>query len=77
MRISGSAALDLAYVASGRLDGYFQKNLNIWDIAAGVLIVSEAGGVVNSIDIERIKNHTIIASSEIISSDLGKFIKNF
>ena len=77
LRISGSAALDLAYVASGRLDGYFQKNLNIWDIAAGMLIVSEAGGVVNSIDIERIKNHTIIASSEIISSDLGKFIKNF
>ena len=37
-RKSGCAALDLAYVASGRLDGYFQKNLHIWDIAAGILL---------------------------------------
>ena len=41
-RISGSAALDLAYVGAGRLDGFFQNNLNLWDIAAGILIVKEA-----------------------------------
>ena len=50
-RKSGSAALDLAYVAAGRYDGYFQKNLNIWDIAAGIIILNEAGGLINEIDI--------------------------
>ena len=43
-RVSGCAALDLAYVGAGRLDGFFQNNLNLWDIAAGILIVKEAGG---------------------------------
>ena len=46
VRRLGSAALDLAYVASGRLDGYYEKNLNIWDVAAGALLVREAGGKV-------------------------------
>ena len=46
---SGSAALDLAYVGSGRLDGYFHNNINLWDIAAGILIVKEAGGSINDI----------------------------
>ena len=41
-RKSGCAALDLAYVAAGRYDGYFQKNLNLWDIAAGIILVKEA-----------------------------------
>ena len=43
IRKSGSAALDMAYVASGRFDGYFQKNLNLWDIAAGIILSKEAG----------------------------------
>ena len=77
LRISGSAALDLAYVASGRLDGFFQKKLNIWDIAAGILIVSEAGGKISSIDIAKVKNHSVIASSEIIYEDLNKLLINF
>ena len=77
LRISGSAALDLAYVGCGRLDGFFQKNLNIWDIAAGLIIVKEAGGNINNIDLKKIKNHNIIASSEIICSDLNKKIANF
>ncbi len=50
IRKSGSAALDMAYVGTGRYDGYFQKNLNIWDIAAGIIIVKEAGGKINNID---------------------------
>ena len=50
MRKSGSAALDLAYVASGRFDGYFQNKLNIWDIGAGLILVLEAGGKINDID---------------------------
>ena len=44
LRYTGCAALDLAYVASGRFDGYFHNKINIWDIAAGVLIINEAGG---------------------------------
>jgi myo-inositol-1(or 4)-monophosphatase len=45
IRRMGSAALDLAYVASGRVDGFFEPALNIWDIAAGALLVREAGGI--------------------------------
>ncbi len=44
IRRLGSAALDLAYVASGRLDAYYETSLNIWDVAAGILLVQEAGG---------------------------------
>ncbi|KAG9556185.1 hypothetical protein KCV01_g22145, partial [Aureobasidium melanogenum] len=47
IRRMGSAALDLAYVAAGRLDGYFEPGLQVWDIAAGALLVREAGGVYN------------------------------
>ena len=46
-RRSGCAALDIAYVASGRLDGYAQSNLNLWDIAAGIILIKEAGGTVS------------------------------
>ena len=46
-RIYGSAALDIAYVACGRFDGYWQRELNYWDIAAGLIILKEAGGLVN------------------------------
>lgn len=46
IRRLGSAAIDLAYVAAGRLEGFFEYNLNAWDIAAGLLIVKQAGGAV-------------------------------
>ncbi len=49
IRRAGSAALDLAYVAAGRLDGFWELDLNIWDIAAGVLLIEEAGGIVGGI----------------------------
>ena len=77
LRISGSAALDLAYVASGRLDGFYQNKLNIWDIAAGIIIISEAGGITSQIDTKKIKNHKIIAASETIYKDLTNLITNF
>ena len=48
VRRLGSAALDLAYVASGKIDIYYEKTLNIWDLAAGVLIVNEAGGITSA-----------------------------
>jgi myo-inositol-1(or 4)-monophosphatase len=50
VRRFGSAALDLAWVAAGRYDGYWERNLNAWDVAAGVLMVTEAGGSVGSIE---------------------------
>ena len=46
LRAMGSAALDLAYVATGRLDAYIEQGVNLWDIAAGIVLVEEAGGVV-------------------------------
>ena len=50
IRRLGSASLDLAYVASGRLDGYWERNLKSWDIAAGIVLVREAGGYVSDCD---------------------------
>lgn len=50
IRRTGSAALDLAYVAAGRLEGYFERNLKPWDFAAGILLVTEAGGRVSGWD---------------------------
>ena len=77
MRYSGCAALDLAYVASGRLDGFFHNKLNIWDIAAGVLMVMESGGVVNSLDGFTDNNINIKASSEAINDKMLENLKNF
>jgi len=76
-RKSGCAALDMAYVASGRYDGFFQYNLNIWDIAAGIILVKEAGGNINEIDLLNTKNIKIIASSPNISSKLLEKLDNF
>ncbi len=76
-RKSGCAALDMAYVASGRYDGYFQDNLNLWDIAAGIILVKEAGGIVNNIDLSINENIKIIASSTDISSKLLEKLNNF
>jgi myo-inositol-1(or 4)-monophosphatase len=47
LRAMGSAALDLAYVATGRLDAYIEQGVNLWDVAAGVILIEEAGGVVD------------------------------
>ena len=76
-RKTGCAALDMAYVASGRYDGYFQNDLNLWDIAAGIILVSEAGGILNKIDISSSKNIKIIASSANINAKLLKKLNNF
>ena len=76
-RKSGCAALDMAYVASGRYDGYFQKNLKLWDIAAGIILVKEAGGILNNIDLSINENIKIIASSPDINAKLLKKLTNF
>ncbi len=76
-RKSGCAALDMAYVAAGRYDGYFQNNLNLWDIAAGIIMVKEAGGVLNKIDLSINNNIKIIASSADINTKLLEKLNNF
>ena len=76
-RKSGSAALDMAYVAAGRYDGYFQHNLNLWDIAAGIILIKEAGGLLNEIDLSVNKNIKVIASSADINSKLLEKLSNF
>ena len=50
LRRLGSAALDLAYVAAGRMDGYWERGLKSWDLAAGAILVREAGGFVSDAD---------------------------
>ena len=77
MRYSGCAALDLAYVASGRLDGFFHNKINLWDVAAGVLLVQEAGGAVN--DISQFDNNKIDikASSSSINNKMLINLKDF
>ena len=77
IRKSGCAALDMAYVAAGRYDGYFQKNLNLWDIAAGIVIVEEAGGILGKFDLTNINDLKIVASNNSINNKLIQKLKNF
>ena len=77
IRRSGSAALDMAYVAAGRYDGYFQNDLNLWDVAAGIIILKEAGGLINEIDLSQNKNIPIRASSVAINGKMLEKLKNF
>ena len=77
IRISGCAALDMAYVAAGRYDGYFQDNLNLWDIAAGIIIVKEAGGEINDIDLSSIEKINVLAGSNSIYEKMLENLNNF
>ncbi len=76
-RKSGSAALDMAYVGAGRFDGYFQKNLNLWDIAAGIIIVNEAGGKTNDINYSSNKIIRVLAGSNSIYEKMLENLNNF
>ena len=76
-RKSGVAALDMAYVASGRYDGCFLKNLNLWDVAAGIILIKEAGGLINEIDLDKIDEINIIASNQDINHKFLENIINF
>jgi len=72
IRRAGAAALDLAYVAAGRLDGFWELKLKAWDVAAGVLMVREAGGVVTTFDDSSydIFNDRIVASNGLIHGEM-------
>ena len=76
-RKSGCAALDMAYLACGRYDGYFQHDLNLWDIAAGLILVKEAGGLIEEIDMAQTKKLKIVASTPDINSKLKEKLANF
>ena len=77
MRCSGSAGLDLAYVAAGRLDGFFHNKINLWDVAAGEILVKEAGGLVNDIHKFDMNKIDIRASSDAINAEMLKKLENF
>jgi len=76
-RKSGCAALDMAYLACGRYDGYFQHDLNLWDIAAGLILVKEAGGLIEEIDMAQTKKLKIVASTPDINNKLKEKLANF
>ncbi len=76
-RKTGCAALDMAYVAAGRFDGYFQENLNLWDIAAGIILVKEAGGILNSINLSKKENLDIRAASSSINEKILEKLDKF
>ena len=77
IRKMGSASLDLAYVAAGRCDGFWQRNLNYWDIAAGIILVKEAGGYITDFEgkNEYIKNKNILATNSLINEEMIEVLK--
>ena len=77
LRNTGCAALDLAYVGCGRFDGFFHNKINLWDVAAGKLIVEEAGGKVNDIKDFKINNINIRAGNSNIYEKMLKKLDNF
>jgi len=77
IRKLGSAALDMAYVAAGRCDGFWQRNLNYWDIAAGIILVKESGGFVTDFDGENkyVQNRTILVTNSKINNEMIEVLK--
>ena len=74
----GAASLDLAYVAAGRFDGYWERELQAWDIAAGILLVKEAGGMVQAVregdDI--LEKGAVLCSNDPLFAQFSKMIRN-
>jgi len=79
LRRPGAASLDLAYVAAGRLDGFFEKKLKPWDIAAGSLLITEAGGIVGNFsgDADYLYHGDVIAASPKIFSQMINVLSPF
>ena len=78
MRRYGAAALDLAYVAAGRLDGFWERDLKPWDVAAGYIILKEAGGFISHIDDDRkdpVFTGNVLAGNDKIFTDLKKVLR--
>jgi myo-inositol-1(or 4)-monophosphatase len=77
LRRFGAASLDLAFVAAGRLDGYWERNLAPWDLAAGQIIVREAGGIVSDIasDADPLKTGNVVCGNEFVHAELVKLLR--
>ncbi len=77
VRRFGAAALDLAYVAAGRFDGFWETHLSAWDMAAGILLVREAGGYVSEIDggADMMASGSILASNDHLHRPLGEVLR--
>ena len=77
LRRFGAAALDMAFVAAGRFDGFWERNLQPWDMAAGQIMVREAGGIVSGLagDDDPLKTGDVICGNEYIHADLVKILK--
>ena len=77
IRKMGSASLDIAYVAAGRCDGFWQRNLNYWDYAAGIILVKESGGFVTDFNGENgyIQNKTILVTNSKINNEMIGVLK--
>jgi myo-inositol-1(or 4)-monophosphatase len=78
VRRGGSAALDLCYVACGRLDGFYEENLKPWDTAAGLLILTEAGGSITTFagGAYDLYSPTILASNEVLHQELSALLQD-
>ena len=77
IRKYGSASLDMASVACGRFDGFWQRELSYWDIAAGTIIVKEAGGFVEFLgdEVDESKKRNLVATNSLIHKELLDLIK--
>jgi myo-inositol-1(or 4)-monophosphatase len=78
VRRFGAAALDLAWVAAGRLDGFWERGLSPWDMAAGILLVREAGGYVSDLDggDDMLDKGHIVCGNEVIRGDLAGLLRS-
>src|SRR6201998_1742116 len=77
LRRFGAASLDMAFVAAGRLDGYWERNLHAWDMAAGQNVVREAGGIVSGMagNDDALKTGNVICGNEFVHAELVKILK--
>ena len=77
IRKSGSAALDMAFVASGRCEAYWQRDVNYWDIAAGIILVKESGGFINDLNGKNdyLSKKEILATNSNINTEFVELIK--
>ncbi len=73
----GSASLDLAAVAAGRVDGYWERDVKSWDIAAGIILVREAGGYISDADggDQMIAKGNVVAGNETVQRELLRIVR--
>ena len=78
LRRFGAASLDLAYVAAGRYDAFWEFGLSPWDVAAGIVLIREAGGLVSELDgrADPLNGDTILAANSALYDPVGKMLRD-